>query len=146
MDKPIDDAVFALILRFAGFDHKLSFNDDEFLREQLKEINAHIDQFPPAERREQTLRWIEKYASGYRDAWNKEVVAREVSEHRCPDCPLCDGDDHEHCEIHDQWLVLLQKYIAHEVNSQEYIGETLTLLSSHKEDLKIKLSTLSSQS
>ncbi|MFK5926085.1 MAG: hypothetical protein QM483_05605 [Desulfuromusa sp.] len=145
MSQLIDDTVFSLILRFAGFNQELSFHDDEFLKKQLQEIKTHIDKYRPEERRERALLWIEQYASRYRDSWNKEIVAKEVSNYRCPDCPLCDDGSHEQCQIHDQWVELLQKYIAGGINSKEYIEDALTLLAEHKENLRVKLSALSLQ-
>ncbi|MDX2494087.1 MAG: hypothetical protein QNK27_03910 [Desulfuromusa sp.] len=142
MTQTIDDSVFALILRFAGFKQELSFHTDDFLKKQLQEIEAHINQYPPEERRSHALRWIEQYASEYRKSWNKEVVTKKVLDHKCADCPLDNGDAIEHCEIHDQWLALLQKYAADEINSQEYVENALALLATHKEDLRIKLSAL----
>lgn len=142
MTQTIDDSVFALILRFAGFKQELSFHADDFLKKQLQEIAAHIKQYPPEERRSHALRWIEQYAGEYRKSWNKEVITREVLDHKCSDCPLDNGNAAEHCEIHDQWLELLKKYATYEINSQEYVENALALLSAHKEDLRIKLSTL----
>ena len=143
MSQTIDDTVFSLILRFAGYNQELSFHDEEFFKKQLQEIKVHVDQYPLEERGEHTLKWIEQHATRYRNTWNKKIISQEVSTHRCKDCPLCDNDSHGQCEIHDQWVGLLQKYVASEINSRKYIEELLTLLVSHKEDLKIKLSHLS---
>ena len=142
MTQTIDDSTFALILRFAGFNQKLSFHDDEFYKNQLEEIEAHVNQYQPEERGERALRWIEQYASEYRKSWNKEIVSKEVSDHKCLDCPLQNGNTDEHCQIHDQWIELLQKYVANEISSQEYVENALSLLTTHKEDLRIKLSAL----
>lgn len=142
MTQRIDDSVFALILRFAGFNHTLSLHSDEFFAKQLEEIKAHISQYPQEERGERALRWIEQYASEYRKAWNKEIVTKEAQAHKCPDCPLRGDSASEHCQIHDQWLELLQEYVADEINSQEYVEKALSLLSAHKEELRIKLSSL----
>ena len=138
----VDDSVFALILRFAGFNQKLSFRADEFFKVQLQEIRAHIDQYLPEEQESRAIKWIEQYASEYRKTWNKGIVAEEVSEHKCPDCPLQDDNASGHCQIHDQWLELLQKYAVDEIDSQEYVENALSLLAAHKESLRIKLSDL----
>lgn len=143
MDQIVDDSVFSLILRFAGFNQKVSFHDEDFLKKQHHEIEAYVNQYPPEERREHILKWIEQYARDYRNAWRKEIVTKEVSDYRCPDCPLCNDNSHKHCVIHDQWVELLQRYVAGEINSQKYVDEVLTLLDHHKEELKNKLSTLS---
>ncbi|WP_321392901.1 hypothetical protein [uncultured Desulfuromusa sp.] len=146
MNQKIEDPLFALFLRFAGFSQELSSHDEEFLKKQLEEIKAYVDRYPPEEHGIRTIEWIEQYAKSYRDRWNKEIIAREASDHRCEDCPLCHDNSHQHCEIHDQWLKLLQHYIANKMTSQDYIEKTLTLLAAHKEDLKVKLSDLSLQS
>ncbi len=138
----VDNSVFALILRFAGFNQELSFRADEFFKVQLQEIRAHIDQYQPEEQESRAIRWIEQYASEYRKAWNKKIVTNEASDHKCPDCPLQDDNTSGHCQIHDQWIELLQKYAADEIDSQEYVVNALSLLAVHKEDLRIKLSNL----
>ena len=145
MSQKNDDPCFSLFLRFAGFNRELSSHDEEFFEKQLQEVKAHVDQYQPKERGARAIQWIEQYAKNYRDRWNKEIIAREASDHRCSDCPLCGDNTHKHCEIHDQWLKLLQQYIANEINSQEYIENTLILLATHKEDLRVKLSSLSLQ-
>ncbi|NOQ41027.1 MAG: hypothetical protein GQ563_00800 [Desulfuromusa sp.] len=142
MTQTIDDSTFALILRFAGFNQEISFNTDEFFAKQLEEIEAHVNQYQPEEQGERILRWIEQYASEYRKIWNQDIVAKKVSDHQCPDCPLQDDNTHGHCQIHDQWVELLQKYVANEISSQEYVEKALSLLTTHKEDLRIKLSAL----
>ena len=145
MTQTIDDSVFALILRFAGFDQELSLHPEVFFIKQLQEIEAYVARFQPEERGLRAIKWIEQYASEYRKTWNKEVVSKEVLEHKCPDCPLQSENVSGHCEIHDQWMELLQKYVADEISSQEYIENTLSLLAAHKEDLRVKLSALALQ-
>ena len=142
MSQTIDDSVFALILRFAGFNQALSLHNDEFFKKQIEEIEAHVDQYLPEERGPRAIKWIEQYASEYRKNWNREIISKEVLEHKCPDCPLQNENRSGHCEIHDQWMELLQKYAADEINSQEYVKNTLSLLATYKEDLKVKLSAL----
>lgn len=146
MKQEMNDPLFALFLRFAGFNRELSSHDEEFLKQQVEEIKAHVNSYPPEEQGSRTIQWIEQYAKSYRDRWDKEIIAREASDHRCTDCPLCHDNKHQHCEIHDQWRQLLKKYIANGINSQDYIEQTLALLAAHKEDLKVKLSDLSSPS
>ena len=146
MSQTIDDSVFALILRFAGFNQELSLHRDEFFKKQIEEIEAHVDQYQPEERGLRAIKWIEQYASEYRKTWNREMISKEVLEHKCPDCPLQNKNSAGHCEIHDQWMELLQKYAADEINSQEYVKNTLSLLATYKEDLKVKLSALPLQS
>jgi len=62
----IDDSMFALILRFVGFNQEISFQNDEFLKKQMKEIKEHISQFPPDEQGLRAIEWIEQYAGEYR--------------------------------------------------------------------------------
>ena len=142
MTQTIDDSLFALILRFAGFNRELSFHQDQFFKQQLQEIETYVDQFQVEERGLQAIKWIEQYASEYRKTWNEEIIDEEVLEHKCPDCPLQNETATGHCEIHDQWIELLKKYVADEIDSQEYVKNALALLASHKEDLRVKLSSL----
>lgn len=146
MTQKMDDPLFALFLRFAGFNRELSSHDEEFLKKQLEEIKTHVHNYPQEEKSRRTIQWIEQYAKSYRDRWNKEIIAREASDYRCADCPLCHKNSHQHCEIHDQWLQLLKIYIANGIKSKDYIEQTLALLAAHKEDLKVKLSDLPSSS
>ncbi len=141
----IDDAMFALILRFVGFNQKISFNSNKFRKEQLQEIKEYISQSPPDEQGVHAIKWIEQYAAEYRKTWNRDFIDEEFSNYRCTDCPLCDDSILEHCQIHDRWLELLQKYVTELIDSQEYIENTLKLLTNHKAHLKIKLSKLSLQ-
>lgn len=138
----INDPMFALILRFVGRGQKITFQNDKFIKKELKAIRAHIEKFPPEERELRALEWIEAHASEYRKSWEKETIGGELSRQRCPDCPLAVMDDSEHCEIHDEWLNLLQRYAADEISSREYVENTLRLIAQHKENLKIKLSAM----
>lgn len=138
----INDPMLALILRFVGRSQKVTFHDEKFIRKQLKEIRTHIERFPAEEQESRALEWIEAHAYEYRKAWEKETIGREFSRERCPDCPFAGMDDSKHCGIHDEWLSLLQRYAADEINSREYVENALHLIVRHKEDLKIKLSTL----
>jgi len=145
MNDNIEDSIFALILRFVGFNQEISFHNEAFQKEQLKVIKEHIRQFPPEEQGLHAISWIEHYADEYRKTWNKKIVAKKFSKYRCPDCPLCDDNALKHCQIHKQWLELMQKYVIEDIDSQEYVDSTLKLLTDHKEHLKIKLSMLSLQ-
>ena len=62
MIENIDDSMFALILRFIGFNQEISFHNREFLKRQLKEIKEHIEQFPADEQGLHAIKWIELYA------------------------------------------------------------------------------------
>jgi len=138
----IDDPMLALILRFVGYNQEIAFCDHDFIQKQLKTIQEHIKKFSPEEQEIRAIEWIEKYAREYRKRWEKEILNKEFSSQRCPDCPLSEINCTEHCQIHRQWMEFLQQYAANEIDSKKYIENTLKLLAQHKEDLKIKLSML----
>lgn len=138
----INDSMFALILRFVGRNQEITFCDQGFIQKQLEAIQAHIEKFPSGEQELRAIEWIEKYAREYRKTWEKEMIDREFSDQRCPDCPLSEAGNFKHCQIHDQWLELLEQYVAGGINSREYVENVLKLLVQHKENLKIKLSML----
>jgi len=134
----INDSMLALVLRFAGRKQGIAFSDKEFMQKQLKAIQAYVEQYPPEERKKRSMEWITTRARQYRETWEKENIAHEVSGHRCSDCPLSDPGIDEHCQIHDQWVELLHQYITKEIHSEEYIESSLKLLAQNKEHLKIK--------
>ena len=138
----INDTMFALMLRFVGYNHGVNFCDKKFVKKQLKAIRGHIKKFPQEEQELRAIEWIEEYARQYRQTWEKETVDKEFFNQRCPDCPLSRAGSSKHCQIHDQWLRLLDQYVAGEINSKKYVQNSLKLLAQHKEDLKIKLSAL----
>lgn len=137
----INDSMFALMLRFVGHKKEIAFSDDVFIKKQIKEIESHINNFPPEEREARTLEWIEENAALYRKRWENDIIGREASCRRCPDCPLAKVNENEHCEIHNQWLELLEQYVSGKINSKKYVENGLKLLADHKEDLRIKLSS-----
>jgi len=139
----INDTMFAMILRFIGNNQDISFCNEEFLKKQFKTIQEHINQFPEEEKRYRTFEWIEKYAKEYRKNWEKEILTMKLADQRCPDCPLIHSSNTEPCQIHVEWLELLQQYVTDKINSSEYVENVLNLLSAHKEQLKIKLSAIS---
>lgn len=141
----IDDPMFALILRFVGYHQAISFYNHEFIQKQLETIQKYIKKYPAEEKRLRITEWIEKYAQEYRKRWEQEVIFNEVSRQRCPDCPLAGVNINEHCRIHEEWTALIQQYTADEIDSREYIESALKLFKQHKEELKIKLSTLQKQ-
>ncbi len=138
----INDPMFALILRFVGGNQKVVFEDDKFIKKELKVIQTYIEQFPPEEREIRALEWIEAHAYGYRKTWEKETIGNELSGQRCQDCPLAVMDTSKHCEIHEEWLTLLQRYATDEISSKEYVENVLELIGKHKENLKVKLSAI----
>jgi len=134
----INDSMLTLILRFAGRKQDIAFSDKEFMQKQLKAIQAYVEKYTPEERKKRSMEWIITQARQYRKTWEKESITREVSSHRCPDCPLSDPGTDEHCQIHDQWVELLHHYMTREMHSREYIESSLELLAQNKEHLKIK--------
>ena len=134
--------MFALILRFVGGNQKIAFEDDKFIKKELKVIQSYIEQFPPEERELRAIEWMEAHAYGYRKTWEKEAIGKEFSARRCSDCPLAVMDASEHCEIHEEWMSLLQQYATGEIGSREYVENALELIGRHKENLKVKLSAI----
>jgi predicted metal-dependent hydrolase len=138
----IDDPMFSLILRFVGKNKEVTFCNHAFIQKQLKSIQKHIEKFPPEEQESRAIEWISKHAREYRKNWEITVMDNELSNQRCPDCPLSTDGTPGHCQIHEKWLELLHQYAADKINSKKYIEQTLKLLAQHKEDLKIKLSMM----
>lgn len=136
----IDDPMLALIARFAGCCSDTKVSEEVFLREQVLQVRAYIESFPPDQNQERALEWISRNAEGYRRKWQRELMEGEALASRCHDCPLERQCDMMPCEIHDLWLTLLKGYAAGKVSSQEYVEETLTLLRRHKERLRKSLS------
>ncbi|MDX8403561.1 MAG: hypothetical protein R8K54_04045 [Mariprofundaceae bacterium] len=130
--------MLTLILRFAGHKQEIAFSDQEFIRKQLKVIQEYLEKYPPEEQESRAIEWIAMRARKYRKMWEKESITKEVSSHRCPDCPLSDPGVFEYCQIHSQWLKLLQQYAANEINSKKYVESSLEILAQNKENLKIK--------
>ena len=135
----IDDPMFALITRFIGCDQKVTLCNHDFLQKQLNTIQEHIEKFPREEKESRAIEWIEKYACEYRKRWEKEVIDKRFTSQKCPDCPLAKTNIHEHCQIHEQWLELLQRYSADNINSKVYVENTLQLLIQYKDNLKTKV-------
>ncbi len=138
----IDDPMIALILRFVGHGKKVTVSDHDFIQVELKVIQEHLKKFPPEDQGSRAIEWIEEHARGYRERWLKEVLGETFSSQGCPDCPLSEIVSPEHCQIHQEWLELLQQYAADEINSRIYVESSLKLLARHKEDLKVELSLL----
>jgi predicted metal-dependent hydrolase len=134
----INDSMLTLILRFAGHNQAIAFSDQEFIQEQLKAIQEYVEQYPSEEKQSRAIEWIAMRARKYRKTWEKESITNEVSSHRCLDCPLSEPGVFGHCQIHEQWLALLQQYAADEINSRQYIESSLEMLAQNKEHLRVK--------
>lgn len=135
----LDDPTLALILRFVGRGRAITFRDEEFLREQAAEIRRCLEGCPAEERQDRALQWVEEHAREQRERWAKDAVGEMFSNQRCPDCPLAGTDLGGSCEIHQQWLELLRRYVGDEIDSRTYVEDSLALLASHKERLKPRL-------
>ena len=132
----INDSLLSLIIRFVGGNKDINFCDNEFIQKQINDIQNHIERYPTEEQNYQALVWIERYAKTYREQWEKEIITRELRYQRCIDCPLTNTSDHA-CQIHQEWLDLLQSYIQGGINSRQYVEQALHLLDDHKQVLKL---------
>jgi len=135
-----DDELLALILRFVALDKKQDASDDAFLREQIQAMKQYLDRFPEEQQAERAMEWVQKKAENYRRNWQNREAGRRSFSTRCKDCPLRKRGAEVHCEIHEQWVYLLQRYIAGTLASKKYVRQSLQLLKAHKKDLKRRLS------
>ena len=129
----IDDPFLALILRFVVDSENPDAPNDEFLKRQLKAMRRYLARFPAEEHTTRAIEWIGKHAARYRRDWERNSLASRTVYLRCADCPLADLGAAEQCEIHEQWLYLLHRYLAGEVNTRGYIEDCLALLRESKE-------------
>ena len=133
-----DDPLLALILRFVAGGEKADGTDKEFIRRQMQALKTYVAGFPKEEQGNRAMEWIEHHAESYRRNWQRRMVARQTLRQRCPDCPLRKRGAAEHCEIHEQWLYLLKRYIDGDVSSKKYLKKALRLLKRHKKQLKMR--------
>jgi hypothetical protein len=132
----VDDPLLALILRFVVDTDEAGPTNEEFLRRQILTLRQYVAQFPEQEQGEKAMQWIERHAEGYRRSWQNRTVSQRTVHLRCADCPLTERGAAEHCEIHEQWLYLLRRYIAGQIRTRPYVEESLRLLREHKARLK----------
>jgi len=131
-----DDPLLALILRFILDPDRSEAENEEFLRVQVKTLKRHLLQFPSEEQEARAMDWVAQHAAGYRRCWQRRAVSRQTWSLRCEDCPLRDRvDTAEHCEVHEQWLYLLRRYLTGELRSREYVQHALVLLQGQKDAL-----------
>ena len=134
----LDDAMLALIARFVVTDvEHLALSEEKFLQHQFLEVKNLIKDVPPEERQQVVIAWISEHAERYRNEWQKKVVAQHLLQRRCADCPLQSDDTTSFCIIHSKWSSLLKDYIAGNIESDQYVEETLQLLEKHKAKLKV---------
>ena len=134
----VDDPLLALIVRFVTHDEEIDASDQEFAQRQLATLKSYVAGFPESERSERAMEWVEKHAESYRRDWQKKVVTHHMINQRCPDCPLMRSENGAStCVIHTEWLRLLQEYLGDEIDSRQYVADSLELLREHKNDLKL---------
>lgn len=134
----LDDPVLALIARFVDSDSdNISNLNEAFLRSQVETINSHIKDAPKEHRQQLALTWITEHAEQYRQNWLKKTLSRCATTRQCNDCPLLQSSKKEYCNIHSEWVILLNEYVSDRIDSEEYIEETLHVLTQHKNELKV---------
>jgi len=133
----IEDPLLALIIRFVVEDDQLDCVSNEFIQRQIKTLEDYLTQFPIHEHERHTMYWVEQHAAEYRKQWEKKIVTHRISKWQCEDCPLLNEADANHCIIHQHWLSLLQQYSQDEISSAKYVESALTLLTEHKEQLRL---------
>ncbi len=138
----LDDPFLALILRFVVDTEGTGSTNQEFLERQLKAIKHHLAQYPAEEHGARAMEWIERRAAQFRRDWERNAVASRTLYLRCADCPLAGLGVAEHCEIHEQWLYLLHRYLTEEVTSRDYLEDALALLGQYKERLRHRVASV----
>ena len=128
----LDDALMALMMRFVVDTRDDGQGGQEFLQRQLKVLRKHLAQFPEEERSVRAIEWIGEHAARYRRDWERNNLADRTVYLRCSDCPLASIDAAEQCEIHEQWLYLLHRYLAGEAMTRDYVEDCLELLRDYK--------------
>jgi hypothetical protein len=135
----VDDPLLALIMRFVTDPNQPDSTNEEFIKRQIRTLQEYVDRFPPEEQGTRAMEWIERHARRYRRTWQRRKVSQETPELRCADCPLKARDAAEHCEIHEQWLYLLRRYVTGEMKSKKYVKKALRLLKEHKKQSRRRL-------
>jgi len=141
----VDDPMLALIMRFVSKGEALDVSDQEFLQRQVVAIGEYVAQFPEEEKAQRAMEWIGNYAEQYRKEWQRNMATQELSEKRCPDCPLIANETESHCQIHEHWLLLLKNYASNNITSSTYVEDALRLLDEHKANLQITNKKAASQ-
>jgi len=136
----VDEPMMAQIMRFVVDTKDDGVSSQQFLQRQLKVLRRHLAQFPAAERSARAMEWIGEHAARYRRDWERNSLADRTVYLRCADCPLAGVDAEEHCEIHEQWLYLLHRYLAGEVTTPDYVEQSLAVLRDYKARHALRLS------
>lgn len=134
----LDDPMLALIARFVIKDiDNINISDQLFLQQQLIELKNHTDGLPQEQRHSIAMEWIKEHAERYRQEWDSKTITERIFTRRCTDCPIINNGTMSFCVIHKKWNELLEAYSVRNIESEEYIKETLDLLTQHKNRLKI---------
>lgn len=134
----LDDPMLALIARFVIKDiDNINISDQLFLQQQLTELKIHTDGLPQEQRHNIAMEWVKEHAERYRQEWRRKTFSERIFNKRCTDCPIIHNESTSFCVIHKRWNELLKAYSVKDIESEEYIKETLDLLSQHKSRLKI---------
>ena len=137
----VDDPFLTMILRFVVDTDDDASTDQEFLQRQLRALRRYLAPFPKEEHGTRALDWIGQHAARYRRDWALHAVASRTVYLRCADCPLEGFGSTELCQIHEQWLYLLHRYLADEVSTRSYVENALALLREYKDQHKRRLVT-----
>jgi ribosomal protein S15P/S13E len=130
-----DDPLLACIVRFVLKPGRTDTADEDFLRLQIKTLRRYLLQFPADQQERRALDWVAQHAANYRRYWQRRTVSERTWSLRCDDCPIADRGTTEHCEIHEQWLYLLRRYMLGEIHSRDYVEHALAVLQQHKDAL-----------
>lgn len=134
----VDDPLLALIVRFVATDRRLDGTDNGFLNRQVETMKQYLTRFPEVEQGDKAIEWVAEYAAQYRAQWQKKVISRRVGQMRCVDCPMNMNGTNSYCQIHFQWMELLQRYADNGMSSIEYVEQALEMLNQHKAELKVR--------
>jgi hypothetical protein len=130
-----DDPLLACIVRFVLRADDSETDNEEFLGLQIKALRRHLLQFPAEEQDDRAMDWVVQHAANYRRYWQRRTISEQTWSLRCKDCPVAERGSTEHCEIHEQWLYLLRRYMLGEIRSRDYVERALSLLQANKDAL-----------
>jgi hypothetical protein len=130
-----DDPLLACIVRFVQGAQGGDSDNVDFLRLQIKALRRYLVQFPTEEQDDKAMEWVARHAADYRRYWQRRTISEQTWALRCEDCPIAGRGTAEHCEIHEQWLYLLRRYMLGEIRSRDYVERALSLLQANKDAL-----------
>jgi hypothetical protein len=141
----VDDPLLALILCFVSKKRGKDRADEEFIQRQIRTLGEYVAPFPPEQQGDRAMEWIERNAADYRRTWQRRQVSHDTFDARCADCPLRSMNAAPHCEVREQWLYLLRRYMTGEVSSPAYVEDALRLLKVHKKQLGRRVAALTGE-